>query len=498
MTLPITRRSFLKSAALGAGTAAGSCFFCAPAILAQESERAKLRVAIIGSGGRGKSYISQILSDERLVALVDVDEKRLNEPAKSSKKKKTGSKPAASSEPDLSAAKRFIDYRKMFDKFGKEIDAVMVATPNHHHAPASLMAMQLGKPVYCEKPLTHDIHDVRRMAEFAGKYKVATQMGNQGHSCEGMRRLCEYIWAGAIGKVTTVYTWSNRANGGVGPRPAKEPVPAGLHWEEWIGPAPYRDYHPDTTIKTKDGKEKVIGLHPHEWHNWHDFGNGSLGNMGCHVIDGAFWALKLGYAASVEVEEMLGGSDERYPIGTRIRWDFPARGDMPPVKLYWFDGKKKGAKMELDENDAPGSVTAGAQNRPPLVEELEKKYNVKLGGNGALYVGEKGIIWSDTYCMSVRIVPEEQHKATPVPEQKIPRIKGSHISDFLRACRGGEPACSNFAYASRLTEVVLLGSLAYIAGPGKKIEWDGPGMKCSNMPELARWVKCPVRKGWNV
>ncbi len=491
MTSSVTRRSFLKTTALGAGAAAGARLFCAPSILAEASERARLRVAIIGSGGRGASYFDTVAAAERIVALVDVDEKRLNDPLKSSKKK-TGSGP------DLSGAKRFIDYRKMFDQMGKEIDAVMVATPNHHHAPASLMAMQLGKHVYCEKPLCHDISQVRRMAEFAAKYKVATQMGNQGHSCEGMRRLCEYIWAGAIGNVTTVYAWTNRANGGVGPRPAATPPPDGLHWEEWIGPAPYRDYHPDSIIKTQDGEDKVIGLHPHEWHNWHDFGNGSLGNMGCHVMDGAYWSLKLGQPTCVEVEDMIGGSDERYPVGTRIRWDFPARGEMPPVKLYWFDGKKKGAKMELDANDAPGSVKASSQNFPPLVEELEKKYKIKLGSDGALYVGDKGIFWSETYCRSVRIIPEEQHKATPVPPPQIPRIKDSHIGDFLRACRGGEPACSNFGYAARLTEIVLLGSLAYIAGPGRKIEWDAEAMKCVSIPELNRWVKCPVRPGWDV
>ncbi|MCX6901782.1 MAG: Gfo/Idh/MocA family oxidoreductase [Verrucomicrobia bacterium] len=498
MTTPITRRSFLKTTAIGAGAAAGSRLFCAPAIFAAGSPSAKLATAVIGCGGRGATFHIPAAAGERLVAIVDVDEKRLATVARPPKAKHPAGDEKKAAGADFSKVKKFTDYRKMFDKMGKEIDVVFIATPNHHHAPVSLMAMQLGKHVYCEKPLCHDISEARRMAEFAVKYKVATQMGNQGHSCEGMRRLCEYIWAGAIGKVTKVYTWSNRANGGVGPRPAATPVPAGLHWDEWIGPAPYREHHPDTVVKTKSGESKVIDLHPHEWHNWHDFGNGSLGNMGCHVIDGAFWALKLGQATSVETEEMLGGSDERYPVGTRIRWDFPARGDMPPVKLYWFDGKKKGAKMELDANDVPGSVAAGSQNLPPLVEELEKKYKIKLGGNGALYVGDKGVIWSDTYCMSVRIIPESQHKATPVPRKTLLRITGSHTDDFLRACHGGEPACSNFAYAARLTEVVLLGSLAYIAGPGKKIEWDGPGMKCTNSPELERWVKCPVRKGWEV
>ncbi len=468
-----------------AAAAAGSRLFGAPAILAAGSPGSKLAIAVIGCGERGATFHIPAAANERLVAIVDADENRLAVAGRPPKSERPAGDERKAAGVNFARVKKFTDYRKMFEQIGKEIDAVFIATPNHQHALPALIAMQLGKHVYCEKPLCHDIALARRMAEFAVRYKVATQMGNQGHSSEGARRVCEYIGAGAIGSVTAVYTWSNRFNGGVGPRPPQEPAPAGVHWDEWIGPAPYRDYHKD--------------LHPHEWHGWFDFGNGSLGNMGCHIMDAAFWALQLDQPASVEVEDMLGGSSERYPLGTRIRWDYPSRGGLPPLKLYWFDGKKRSAKSSTAAvNDTQDSINSAAQNLPPLVEELEKRYKIQLGGNGALYVGDKGVLWSDTTCSSVRIVPEKQHRATPVPRARFPRIKGSHVDDFLRACRGGPVAGSNFGYAARLAEVVLLGSLACIAGPGRKIEWDAPGMKCTNIPDLNRWVTCPVRKGWQI
>ena len=229
---------------------------------------------------------------ERFVGLVEVDD---NRPAAVKKwmQRKGG---------DADKIQVFTDYRRMFDAIGKEIDAVFIATPNHQHALPAMIAMQLGKNVYCEKPVCHDIAEARAMRAMAAKTKVATQMGNQGHCEEGYRRLCEYIWAGVIGGVRETHSWTNRANGGEGPRPPKLPVPVGLHWDEWIGPAPYRDFHED--------------LHPHEWHGWYDFGNGSIGNMGCHVLDGVFWALKCEHPTSIEVEQLRGGSDERYPMGS--------------------------------------------------------------------------------------------------------------------------------------------------------------------------------------
>jgi len=478
MTARHNRRSFLKAAAAYAGAAAGTQLIGAPYIL-RAAVPEKLRVAVIGTGGQGTGTHVPAALRERLVAIVDADEKCL---AKALNNAKEVAK-KSNIDFDPSTVKTFTDYRKLFDEMGKDVDAISVATPNHHHALPALMAMKLGKGAYVEKPMCYNIAEARMLAEWSKKYKVATQMGNQGHSGEGYRRLCEYIWAGAIGKVTEVYCWSDRANGGFGGRPPSLPVPPGMNWENWIGPAPYRDFHKD--------------LHPHEWHGWHDFGDGSLGNMGCHVLDGAVWALKLEHPASIEVEEMAGGSDERYPVGTKLRWDFPARGDMPPVKLYWYDGKRKGIK-KAGQGDTPDSVAKDARNRPPLAEELEKAHKRDFGGNGSLYVGDKGIMFTETYGGGARIVPEEKHKAFPAPEKTLPRMKGSHHENFFRACKGGEPACSNFEIASRLTEVVLLGCLAIKAGLGKKVEWDGPNMKCTNIPELNKHLQRDYRKGWEV
>ncbi|MDD5522380.1 MAG: Gfo/Idh/MocA family oxidoreductase [Kiritimatiellae bacterium] len=472
-----TRREFLKKATMCAGAAAGSQFFSAPYIMADKAPNSKLGMAVIGCGGQGIGNHVPVAARERLVALVDVDELNIAKAVDKAKK--------IAPQIKTSSIKTFTDYRKMFDKMAREIDAIFIATPNHHHALPALTAMRLGKHVYVEKPMAYNVHEARTMAECARQNKVATQMGNQGHSGEGYRRLCEYIWAGAIGKVTEVYCWSNRANGGVGPRPPILPVPEKLHWDEWIGPAPFRDYHKD--------------LHPHEWHGWHDFGNGSLGNLGCHVMDGAFWALKLEHPTSIEVELMLGGSDERFPVGTRIRWDFPARGEMPPVKIYWYDGKRDLSDHEGEEKSPDiYSVSKAVASRPPLVEELEKKYNRNFGGNGTIYVGDKGYMYTGCYGEGTRIVPEEKHQEFPIPEKIIPRIKGSHQDNFLNACRGGEPACANFDYSARFTEVILLGSLAMIAGERKKIEWDGPNMKCTNIPEINNFLKREGRKGWGI
>ena len=213
---------------------------------------------------------------------------------------------------------------------------------------SDLIAMQLGKHVYCEKPVCRDIAEARKLREMARQYKVATQMGNQGHCEEGYRRLCEFIWSGVIGHIKETHSWTDRANGGVGPRPPVEPAPAGLHWEEWIGPAPYRDFHSD--------------IHPHEWHGWYDFGNGSIGNMGCHILDGVFWALKVEHPTSIEAEEIRGGSDERYPTGSRIRWDIPARGDLPPVKVYWYEGLNQ--KTTAEPYGALRTARGDARNLP--------------------------------------------------------------------------------------------------------------------------------------
>jgi len=470
MQAKVTRRGFIRTAAVGVGgvTALNVCGQNVPA------SKKPLRVALIGCGGRGTTLLPEFCK-ERVVALVDPDRRQIA----GALKKIHGVSPDA----ELGAIRSFSDYRKLFDEMGKELDAVVIASPNHQHALPALLAIRRGIHVYVEKPMAHTIAEVRQLQEEAKRHGVVSQVGNHGHSSEGCRRLCEYIWAGAIGQVREVIFWSDRANGlPAGARPPALPVPGDLDWEQWIGPAPFRDYHE--------------GLHRHSWHRWCDFGNGSVGNMGNHIMDPAKWALKLGSPVSVELEEVIGGNDERWPVSTRIRWDFPAREGMDPVKLTWYDGLAKGQPYDKKTVGAIDCVAREASNRPPLLVELEKKYDRNFGADGSLFIGDKGIMTIGPFGDGCRMVPEEAHRAFPAPAKVLPRIKGTHQDDFFRACRGGAPACANFDYSAPLAEIVLLGDLAMLAGAGKRIEWDGAAMRCTNLPELNRFVKVASREGW--
>jgi predicted dehydrogenase len=469
MRSSLSRRSFAKTSALAVGALSAAPFN----ILNAANAGSKVRFALIGCGGRGLSAHLPAAKAEHFVAAVDVDEAR----------HATAKKWLQSNGGDPDQLQIFTDYRKMFDKVGKGIDAVFVASPNHHHALPSLIAMQLGISVYCEKPVCHDIGEARAMRALAAKSKVATQMGNQGHCEDGYRRLHEYLHAGVIGKVTETHSWTNRANGGEGPRPPSLPVPAGLHWDEWIGPAPYRDFHGD--------------LHPHSWHGWYDFGNGSIGNMGCHVLDGVFWALDCDHPTSIEAEQLRGGSDERYPMGSRVRWDIPARGEFPALKVYWYEGLN-----ETTTGKAQGNLRAAKgddRNLPPLLLELRKQYpdeGLDSGDSGSLYVGEKGVIFTGTYGDKMHIVPYEKMAETPAPPKTLPRPKNI-FTDFLDAVRNGKTETAvPFEYGTRLTEFAILGNLAMKAGKGRKVMWDGPAMKVTNLPELNAWVQRPARDGW--
>ena len=474
MKTAFNRRTFLKRAALGTTALSVTRWFPGPNLLAAQDAGAKLNCVQIGCGGRGLSaHLDWLVkrSKDNVVAIVDVDEKR-HAVVKDF---------LEGNGLDASKVQTFTDYRVMFDKIGNSLDAVFIATPNHHHAPPALLAMQLGKAVYCEKPLCHDIAQARKLRQLARESKAPTQMGNQGHCESGYRRLCEFVWAGVVGNITETHSWTDRANGAAGPRPPSLPVPAGLHWDEWIGPAPFRHYH--------------AGLHPHDWHGWYDFGNGSLGNMGCHVQDGVFWALKVGHPVSVEAEEIRPGSSEAYPTGCRLRYDIPARGDMPPLKAYWYEGLKMDARTSPKGNlqEAKGKD----QNLPPLFAELLGKYpdeNFDRGG-GTFYVGEKGILYTGTYG-SMHILPRERMSEFSEVPKTLPRPKNI-MTDFLDACREGKKeTAASFEYGAQLTEFVLLGNLAQYAGVGRKVEWDGPNMKAANLPELDRWLKQPVRPGW--
>jgi predicted dehydrogenase len=473
-----TRRTFLKKTALVAGAWSASGIWFAPSLLGADSPSRKLNCVQIGCGGRGMNHLDWLVnqSKDNVVAIVDPDEKCHAKVKKWLQEKGQ----------DAERLQVFTDYRRMYEKMGKDVEAVFIAAPNHHHAPAAMMAMQLGKAVYCEKPLCHDIAEARKLREMAGQSKAPTQMGNQGHCEEGYRRLCEFVGAGVIGPITETHSWTDRANGGMGPRPPEMPPPAGLQWDEWIGPAPYREFHTD--------------LHPHEWHGWYDFGNGSLGNMGCHVLDGVYWALKLEHPTAIIAEEVRGGSNERYPIGSRLRFDFPARGDLPPLKAFWYEGINKDAP----ESAVMGSLRAAKgddRNLPPLLLELRKQYpddELDKTDSGTLYVGEKGVIYTATYGGRMHVVPMEKMSELKQPPRTLPRPKDV-FTNFLEACRNGKTeTAASFDYGARLTEFNLLGNLAQRAGLGNKVEWDGPNMKVMNIPELNAWVKRPCRSGWAV
>ncbi len=401
----------------------------------------RLNIAGIGIGGMGGSNLKACES-ENIVALCDVD-----------------SKYAAKTFARYPQAKRYTDFRVMLEK-QDDIDAVIVATPDHTHAVIAMAAMQLGKHVYVQKPLTRTVYEARKLTETARKYKVATQMGNQGRSGEGIRLITEWIADGAIGDVHEVQTWTNRPIWPQGlKRPKKTPrIPKYLDWDLFLGPAPDRPYHP--------------AYHPWNWRAWWDFGTGALGDMACHIVDPVFMALNLGYPTAVEASATP-VNNESAPHASIVRYTFPARGSMPPVKLTWWDG---------------GLM-------PPRPKELEPGRRMGDAGGGVIFIGSKGKLMCGCYARNPRLIPETKMKAYKRPEKTIPRVKVKHEMDWVLACKGERPACSNFDYSGPLTETVVMGNLAIRSG--KPIEWDGEKMKVTNnVPEADALVNPPYRKGW--
>ncbi len=446
-----SRRGFLKNGAALAGSAAAGPLLRGPLILTNGSSLEKLGVAVVACGGMGGGNPG-VAANERCVALCDVDDKKIAETAKKIQDK-------------VPNPKIYHDYRKMFDEVGKEMDVVLVATPDRHHAPAAIRAIKLGKAAFVQKPMAHDIAEVYALMKAAREAKVATQMGNQGHYGEPIRRACEYIWAGAIGAVTETHTILGRDFGGSGGRPASKPVPAGLHWDEWLGPAPQREYHD--------------GLHTFGWRSWRDFGTGTIGDMACHNMDALFSVLKIGQVKKFTVEclQMKGGSEEMYSQSNVVRYEIPARGDMPPVKVNVYDNDKL---------------------KPEIMKEVEKEHGVKFG-ECTLFVGQKGLFRTKGTCGGAEILPASKHKEFPEPPKTLPRAHGGPVGDLLYSIKNGVKACSNFEdEAGPLTAFLLTGHLAQFAGVGKKIEWDVENMKCTNMPEVNRYVGRTYRKGWEV
>jgi predicted dehydrogenase len=442
----LTRRQFLSRT-----TATTATFMVVPgSVLGLNGATApneKLNIAGVGVGGQGAADLSKMES-ENIVALCDVDWAY-----------------AAHTFKKYPKAKPYKDYRKMLEE-QKEIDAVVVATPDHLHAFVSMAAIKLGKHVYCEKPLTHSVWEARQLAEAARQHKVATQMGNQGQASEETRRLSEYVWAGAVGPVREAHIWTDRPSQGlfneywpqgVG-RPKDSPaVPETLDWDLWLGPAPERPYHP--------------AYLPFRWRGWWDFGTGALGDIGCHAFDPVFRALKLGQPISVEASSTRVNA-ETYPLGSMVTYQFPARGEMPPCKLTWYDGGL----------------------RPPRPAGLEDEQ--VMGDNGRLLIGDQGFLLGN------RVYPESRRKEFQEPARSIPRSPG-HYQEWIMACKGGKPGGSNFDWAGPLAEVVLLGNVALRVGLRQvltryRLLWDPHNFKFANLDEANKYLRRDYRQGWSL
>ncbi len=442
----LTRRSFLHTAAAASGV------LVFPAILRSASPGSKLNIAIIGCGGRGAGDMAGVMT-ENIVALCDVNQKNLDA--------------AAAKAP---GAKKFTDFRKLYDDMkDSEFDAVVVATTEHTHAFATLPALRRKKHVYCEKPLTRDVYEARIVTEAAKAAGVATQMGTQIHATNNYRRVVELVQSGAIGPVRECHVWVSRTWGLQSPEDAakykdivsvqerptvEEPVPAGLDWDLWIGPAPMRPYN------------SVYFPGP-KWYRWWDFGNGTMSDLGSHWNDLPFWALKLDAPLTIEASGPP-PHPEIAPATMSATYTYGARGDMPPVKLTWYQGQMKPPQWQQ------GLLPAWADS-------------------GVLFVGDKGMLVS-TYGKHA-LLPEKQFEGFVPPSETIPPSLGHH-AEWINACKTGTRALCDFSYSGRLTEANHLGNVAYRAG--KKLEWDSAAMRIPNAPDAERFLKREYRKGWSL
>ena len=445
----MTRRHFLRSAA--AVSAAPSLLHIVPRHVlgrGQTPPSDKLNIAGIGVGGMGASNLRE-LEAENIVALCDVDPNYAAETIKRY--------------PD---ARFYTDYRVMLER-QKDIDAVVIATPDHTHAVITMAAMELGKHVYTQKPLTHSVWEARALARAAAESKVTTQMGIQGHSDEGVRLICEWIWAGLIGQVSEVDAWCDLSyypwghaywSSKWGTRPQDTPpLPAGMDWDLWIGPAPMRPYHP--------------AYHPLVWRCWWDFGVGMMGDRGVHTFDPIFWPLRLGAPETIEATSCALNT-ETHPLANIVTYRFPARENLPPVKLTWYDGL-----------------------RAPRPEELEEGRNMPAEG-GLIFKGTKGKIMAGVYGDAPRIIPEKMMQEAARPPKTIPRVPGTHEQEWARACKAGRKAGASFEYSGPLTEICLLGNVAKRLDT--RIYWDSAGLRVTNNPEAEPLIRRPYREGWSL
>ncbi|MCI0377269.1 MAG: Gfo/Idh/MocA family oxidoreductase [Gemmataceae bacterium] len=446
MTRKLSRRRFMQSSAL----AAGAGYFLTAGVTESHAARQddpmrRINVAVIGSGGQGGGNLGAVARTENIVALCDVDDER--------------ARGAYNKYPDVP---KYKDFRIMLEK-QKDIEAVVVSTPDHTHAHASIRAMRMGKHCYTEKPLTHSVWEARQMRETAAKHKVATQMGNQGTSRNGLREGVDVIRSGAIGEVREVHVWTNRP---IWPQNIERPkerqeVPKGLDWDLWLGPAPERPYH--------------RAYVPFAWRGWWDFGTGALGDMACHTMNLPNMALSLGAPSAVSADVAHRVSNETAPMGCTVTYEFPERTvnnrRLPSVRLMWYERRLPEGKLF---------------------------HGQKPSGSGILMVGSRGTLISpsdngDSY----RLLPEGDFQGFKAAEPVLPRNTVGHHGEWLRACKGGTPAMSNFVdYAGLFTETVLLGNVAIRVG--KRIVWNSEKLQAVDLQEAAQYIRRPYRKGWDL
>lgn len=430
MARTLTRRELLRRA-----SAASVALVAGGRVLATSNVRGaneRLNIGIIGTSGRALGNIEGV-QGENIAAICDIDDRLLG---------RAGDR--------FSQAKPYVDFRKLIEHPG--LDAVVISTADHTHVPAAMMAMRLGKHVYCEKPLSHTVHEARLAAKTAAEMKVATQMGTQIHATENYRRVVELVRSGAIGPVTECHVWCGKAWSG-GERPSQTPpVPEYLHWDLWLGPAPERPYHPT--------------YQPANWRRWWDFGSGTLGDMACHLMDLPFWALDLRHPIGVAAEGPP-VHPETAPPWLIVHYQFPAQGNQKQVKLTWYDGDK----------------------RPPMLG----KDGVPAWDMGILFVGAKGMLVAD-YGRRV-LLPADEFRDFQAPEPTIPASPGHH-AEWITACKTGSPTTCNFDYSGALTEAVLLGNVAYRTG--KPLAWNAAALKAANCPEADEYLRTEYRKGWTL
>ncbi len=432
MKSPLNRRQFIQSTSLFGITAIGLPLMHSSRVLGANE---RLNIGVIGVGGRGAGDLAGV-AHENIVALCDVDDDRLG---------------AASTKHQL--AKKYSDYRELLQQ--KDLDAVVIATPDHHHAPATVRALRRGLHVYCEKPLTHTVEEARLIAKLSAEHKVATQMGTQNHEHPGYLRLIELLQTGAIGPVREVHIITDRPGSfwtqGMDKPTSVPAVPKGLHWNEWLGPAEDRPYHPDYV--------------PFRWRGWWDFGCGAIGDMAIHLMDPSFWGLKLGGPVKVSskgpaVNPVSG------PKWMETKFEFGPRGELPAVNVFWYEGV--------------------ARPRPDIASELPM--------NGSLFIGDKGriAIAHDGY---PKLLPEKDFEGFKAPAAYLPASPGHH-QQWINACKTGSPTGSPFSYAAPFTETVLLGNVAYRTG--QTIEFDPSTGKVTNLETANQYLGKAYRKGWEI